>query len=183
MCIRDRHKAYPTQVAKFEHPFIIVNRNYLANDEIKTIDGDVLSLEKVADHTVLVPERYKDVDVRKYAPLCQSMIYVENGKSYINRYPLLLDTQERFVKDPIIEIRTELDEDLSWNGEYMMLPYTQENLDELRTYLKKAGLEHQVELDTSQKLYSQVVDKNKDCLLYTSIGNLDYLSTGIFQPQ
>lgn len=159
------HQRFPDKIEKFEYPFLIVNTKYLEDYILKTVQGDTIDVHHLKNHTVLVPEKYKGVDLRTYVHEYTDIVYIKNGLKVVNYYPLILDNEQRVVENPIIEVRITSDEGIDWTGSSLMLPYTKQTLEKFQTYLEKQNLINIVTLDTSKQLYIDVVEKYKDQMI------------------
>lgn len=159
------YQMYPDKIEKFQHPFLIVNTEYLRNYKLKTEEGDIINVDQLNDNTVLVPQMYKGIDLSIYVHEYSNIIYLDNGIKLVNYYPLILEGEQRVVENPIILVRTKLDEGIDWTGNSYMLPYTKQTSEKFQQYLKGQNLENIVKLNISKQMYSDIVEKYKDQMI------------------
>lgn len=156
---------YPQITERMDHPFLIVNTEYLKDYPLQTADGKTVDPDSLQDHTLLVPVAYQGEEYSIYAADISDIMYIRMNQQFLDNYPIPYGGTYK-VKDPILEVRTQLDEDTDWSSPYLFLQDDAESLAEFQHFLKEEQLECQVILGTSREIYDLVVEKQKD--LYTT---------------
>lgn len=147
-------------------PYLIVDKNFLANYEIKDQNQQLLMIENLKENTLLIPERYKNEKVTEYCEGDCSVIFIENGMTYYNRDPLTALDQLYSKKDAIVLVKNTIDSSCNWSYPYMLLKVDPQDIAIVRAELANKGLLNVVELRNTNNSYERVLEEIKDNCLY-----------------
>lgn len=106
-----------------EKPLIIVNGNFLKDYEIKTPEGQLVSIDQLRNNTLLVPVKYESekLDLSEYCDgACNTIVYIENGIRIYSHEPSS-KTESLVIDDAILKIKSNLGKESNWYYPYLFL--------------------------------------------------------------
>lgn len=149
---------------ELEYPYIIVNQNYLKEYSIKKNTGQLLNIDHISNNTLLVPRGYSVCD---YTPYCNTnckITSIKKGNVFIN-HDTMTTIDRRIKKDPIILVKTTIDDSLHWSKGYLYLENVGNNLNNLVFDLKENGFENYIYLEDTSNLFDVASSRSKSFLL------------------
>jgi len=154
------------EIPEYELPYLEVNREYLNNYQLYTVEGNEIDIETLPHNTLLVPEKYKDNNLEAenvYNPMGNyTILYVQDGNTYYsyfpNHYPVPL-----YKEDPIISLKTEYHEGIKLNQ--LILSNADISIDDVLNYLTKEGLDDIVYIASTNAPYEVAKKNSLDTIL------------------
>ena len=172
--------------ALIQHPYIIANANYLKDYDIRDLGGSPIDFNALEHNTLLVPEAYKD-DVFTdlyYLRKDKHTIFIQNGGTFYNHYPLLPDIKMLRQDNPVILFINKMESDMKWNGNFLSIRNEGDTEKEVNDFLVDNQIDNAITIASMDSDYYVVVQRNNSQVLNFAVTLCLYvLMIVIFQFQ
>lgn len=109
------------ETSALDYPIVYANKCYLKDIPLYQQDGQKLNLQKIDEDVILIPETAKNIDLKKYNPDNNKIIYIKNTGSYVN-----YACQEPYkLNNPVIHLVTKYGNNMNFTSVYMELSKAQ----------------------------------------------------------
>ena len=147
--------------------YIIANTTYLQDYKIYDTKNKEVNFNKIAHNTLLVPLEYKNkkIDEIYCQGKCDEIIYVKDGTTFYNNFPLVPDRS--FVKkdNPIILVKVQFDETMNWSSSYLLFKDTKETEKMVKDLKSKEDYKNVFQLEGVNPIYNTSLLKARDGLI------------------
>lgn len=154
----------------YPYPMIKVNDNYLKEyEDLYDLDGNKIDLNKFESDTILVPESFKDGDLKMYQRKGEPVIYIKNTGKYLN-YKL---EEPFYLNNPIIY----LERTYSFETQIQSMYFRPKDASKLQNELYGfSDNEAEMKLISCQYRYNSFNDRLKNQLIEFGLISIIYIS-------
>ena len=148
--------------ALVQHPYIIANANYLKDYDIRDLDGSPIDFNALEHNTLLVPKAYKDdvfTDLYYLGP-DKHTVFIQNGGTFYNHYPLLPDIEMLRQDNPVILFINKMDSDMGWNGNFLSIRNEGDTGKKVNDFLVDNQIDNVIRIASTDSDYYTVVQRN-----------------------